>query len=968
MKKFIIVCLALALAFSTFSCGGGGGSGSARHPKGENPGEPSIVKLMPSHYIAQTNASISLHAKVLDGNGDPVQGENVTFTNLSEPFGVITSAMRFLGVSKSIGTLSSKVVKTDKYGVATARLRATTEGFATVQAEVNSGKGIVRDKKTVFFSLFDIGVPVLEPTLSLGVKSLVNDTYNETEDLTLFKTENDNQRTVRAIVYDEFGQRVDGGGTVFFSADTFEVSFLPSSFAAINNEGEAFVTMQVDPDFLTDFSRVINIGASADNGAFDMLTLFLTPLEVGEVIANANPSIITTNGTSTILALASLMTGGVVPDGTSVNFSATCDGADIIMQPFAQTTDGVAAAQFIAPTTPGLCEITATVGGVSGMTTVNVVTSTMSVIPATQTISEPEVDDTATYTVLGGIGPYTAVSDNPGIVSVPADPFNGPTFDVTVENVPSSDTTVTITVYDSRPVPVTATATLVLDVDPPVALRVNPLSVSVTGFTNPDTNPADDVTYYIQGGRTPYFMYSNNDAVIMSQGELADNTFTIDPEAVSAATTVTLTIEDSVGATVTTSVTVTPSESFMGVNPATIQVVHETTIPFHILGGLPDYTIFPNVSGVLDVGGNPFVTSAPSFTGTTICPGSVTVQIVDSDGKTTTSSVTVVIDVALGVLPATQTLVDPVGGETVDYIIQGGVGPYTAISSHPTLVSVPVGTFAGPTLTATLDTVPTDDTTVTITVVDACNNSVDVELEITVPEPIPPAALAINPTTRTVSENGTTHQVRTFQITGGTAGYTVISSDASLVFNDDGAGGGTPGDGIQNGTEGGTWAVANDGDSISVTIPSGDIVPADTDVTLTVSDSGASPDVIATITIQDAIPVPLAINPSAPVITENANHQVLIFQITGGTAPYSVNSSNGAIVFNDDGAGGGTAGDGLVNGTEGGTWAVANDGDTFDVTILGGNIVGADSDVILTVTDSGASPPVQATITIQDAI
>jgi hypothetical protein len=88
MKKIIILSVLLALSLFAFNCGGGSGSSSS--PKGENPGEPSIVQLLPAQFVAQTNSIITLHAKVLDGNGAPVNNIPVSFTNLS-PIGVLSA-------------------------------------------------------------------------------------------------------------------------------------------------------------------------------------------------------------------------------------------------------------------------------------------------------------------------------------------------------------------------------------------------------------------------------------------------------------------------------------------------------------------------------------------------------------------------------------------------------------------------------------------------------------------------------------------------------------------------------------------------------------------------------------------------------------------------------------------------------------------------------------------------------------
>jgi hypothetical protein len=858
MKKIIIVLMLLALSVGMVGCGGGG-SGSSSNPSGEKKGVPSVVQLLSTHSIAQTNSTVYLHTKVLDGNGVPVRNEAVTYTNLSEPFGVIKSVLNFLGIQKPLGVLSATVVRTNNLGIATVKLTSTTAGFATIQAEVNTGAGQVRDKRTIFFTTSLTPPTPPSPTIRLHVYDSTNDIPDEIDDFNLFKGGNasDNRRSIKAVVKDGFGRPISGA-TVFFGSDSPANVTFSGNLPLTNENGEAVVVVEVTPFAADqDFQLILNITAQTTVGSTfigNMVSLFLHPgpVFVSSVTVNANPSVVTTNGTSAIVASVALNTGAV-PDNESitVNFSATCNGTPYVIQPFAQTINSMANVTFTAPSTPGTCTITATAGGVSGSRDVTVVTSTLLIIPAAQTLSDPLVGDTATYSVLGGVGPYTAISSAPGLVSVPAGTFTGPEFIATVVNVPSSDTTVTITVYDSRAV--NAQASLVLDVGPPVALSVNPVSIALTGFTNPDSNEADDVTFYIQGGVPPYYMYSNNDAIIMSQGLLAGNNFTIDPEAVSSSGSVTLTIEDSLGATVTSTVTVTPALSSMGVNPSSISVVHPTVVPFHILGGLPDYTIFPSNLNVVDIGGNPFVTTPPFFAATTNCLGNVILQIVDADGRTVTASMTVT-GPALSVLPSSQTIINPTAGvDSVVYAINGGISPYGAFSSHPGLVSVGV---VGSTLTATVVGVPASDTTVTIAVADDCGSAVNVSLVLDVPPPPepppPPAALAIIPSPVIVAEN-INHQVLLFQVTGGNPIYTIVSTNSNLAFNDDGAGGGTADDGVRNGAEGGIWSVPADGGAFEVTIPAGDIVAANTDVSLLVTDSGAQ-NTSATITIQEAIP------------------------------------------------------------------------------------------------------------------
>ena len=186
MKKVIILLTLLALCIGTFSCGQGAGSSS--HPHGENQGIISVVTLSPSQSIAQTNAFIYLHARVLDGNGVPVKNQDVTFTNLTEPFGVIQKFLKIVGIHKSAHILSASTVKTDDLGIATVKITSTTAGFATIQAEVNTGAGIVRDKKTVFFTISLVPVTPSAPTMKLHVDD-GDGTFDENDDFNLFKAE-----------------------------------------------------------------------------------------------------------------------------------------------------------------------------------------------------------------------------------------------------------------------------------------------------------------------------------------------------------------------------------------------------------------------------------------------------------------------------------------------------------------------------------------------------------------------------------------------------------------------------------------------------------------------------------------------------------------------------------------------------------------------------------------------------------
>ena len=245
MKKIIILSVLLALSLFSFNCGGG--SGSSDSPRGENPGEPSIVQLLPSHFIAQTNSAIILHAKVLDGNGAPVNNISVSFTNLSP-----------------IGVLSALSAKTNSTGIASVTLKSTTSGFSPVQAEVNRGVAQVRDRKTVFFSSFSASQPI--PTLDLVLM------------ITSFSRLPMIMRSLStATVSDGFGRRVVGMD-VLFGSDSEEATFPLGSIATTDTNGQASILVRVIPSELRTLPTVINITALADNGAFNIVSLTLNPV------------------------------------------------------------------------------------------------------------------------------------------------------------------------------------------------------------------------------------------------------------------------------------------------------------------------------------------------------------------------------------------------------------------------------------------------------------------------------------------------------------------------------------------------------------------------------------------------------------------------------------------------------------------------------------------------------------------
>jgi hypothetical protein len=434
MKKIIIAFTLVALYLCAIS-GCGGGAGDSSTPKGENPKLASVVQVLPSHYIAQTNTEITIHAKVLDGNGMPVRGERVWFTNLS-----------------AVGRLSDTNAKTDNIGIATVILKSTSEGFSTIQAEVDTAMGVERDQRTVFFSRYSDRN--LTPSLDLSVSGSGNP-------YTLLETSDDSTVTLTATVYNAAGYF--SGMTVAFGADRpYKVGtdpnatcsdgsetcdiILPSGDTVITNEsGQASVPLMIVPATLMPAQTFFNVWAVAENGAYNIVTLTVEPVEISSVSVSANPISVDSGGTSTITASVMTTAGTPAPDGTSVNFTTTNGGID----PFSTTTDGIAETTYSAPTLePGALNqtaiITASAGGEADSVSVTIIAPEAEPVepptPPTDTTS-PTV--TATDPVDGGTLDISDEGGDPVPVTI--------TFSENIDCSTVTTTTITLTPIGTSP-------------------------------------------------------------------------------------------------------------------------------------------------------------------------------------------------------------------------------------------------------------------------------------------------------------------------------------------------------------------------------------------------------------------------------------------------------------------------------------------------------------------------------------
>jgi len=568
IKKFLLLLIIVPLVFSIQSCGKGAGGGNDSIA----PGHPVYIKLKPSRYAAQTNGCIEFYAEVHDANGLLLANIPVQFTNLTEPFGQL--------LNRCGGTEINPPVRiyTDGLGRARVTLYSTTPGFATILASTDIGEQ-PRDRKTVLYSFCSTyDCLVLAPTVTLDVDSEPPDgILNEAEDFIIFNPIPpnlvDDRANLWATVRDEYGVLIPYNAHLVWGSDHMEATFTRTENWT-NEDGVATAQVEFTPSSLRGTETHVNVWAYSDNVSqfvypMGIVTFFLQPVSIASITVTADPPIVEPEGESEIIALVMLNTGDPAFDGVPVTFTSClcedppdcliCNDPCGYVDPFAMTEggNGQAIANFTAPQIAGTCMITATANGVSDSVNV-LVTTDLTIRPASQTLTDPAVGDTVDYDIVGGVPPYVVYVSEPTLVSAV---IVDRVLTVTVDAIPPADTTITITVYDA--VNDEATATLIIEV-----FSATPSSASICESTTLCSAGQNTQTFTISGGTAPYTVTSSDNTVIADPGLLAGNTFTVDAidYSITADTSILLTIVDSSAVPLTNTATVNVINEFLVVS------------------------------------------------------------------------------------------------------------------------------------------------------------------------------------------------------------------------------------------------------------------------------------------------------------------------------------------------------------------------------------------------------------------
>jgi hypothetical protein len=329
----------------------------------------------------------------------------------------------------------------------------------------------------------------------------------------------------------------------------------------------------------------------------------------------------------------------------------------------------------------------------------------LAVVPSAATI---DLSGSQTFSVTGGMPPYVF-----SIVSGSGS-FTGSTF-----NAPNTSGPVSIKITDANGS--VSYATLIVSAD--LALTPTTLTIPVN----------QTHTFTVTGGQPPY-TYS----VPSGGGTFSAGVYT----APSSAGSATIEVTDSIGAFVTSNITIVPT---LQITPASVTMTVDATQTFGATGGLAPY-VYTITSG----GG--------SFSGTTYTaagtPETVTVQVADSLGETSSATVTIVASLVISPSTATIAL-----GDTKTFSATGGMSPYTySVLSGG-------GSFSSAVYT------PASAGTVVVKVTDSLGDTSDATITVN-------GTLTISPTTVTLGVNDT----ETFTAAGGVSPYTysVLSGSGSF--------------------------------------------------------------------------------------------------------------------------------------------------------------------------------------------
>ncbi len=382
-------------------------------------------------------------------------------------------------------------------------------------------------------------------TISLYADKNNNSIFNEPEDVTLLQHSGDTQVALKVVYKAKNGAAIPGK-TITFSSDSSEVTFPLGTAVTTDSRGEAFMLIKVTPAVLRNVTTTVSI-AAAEGTVKNALLLYLRPFAASAAASaiSATPEDVFVGAQSLITVVAKTNMDTYVPDGTAVFYSATCGTVSLSSTALA----GVSNATFTAPvvTADTQCTVTAVIDSVTiGRTILSVFT----VSPKNSSITAtPEAVVAGSKAVIATYVRNSSGDPVPDSTSVNFSASCGSitSSSLTIAGVATADFTAPVTAPLSGKCTARASVNSAtigsVDITVNSKLDVQPATNSVNMITGGST------TYTITGGFPPYSVSSDNSTYPPSSSNVSQSggTFSATVAANSVAATITYTVTDSAG-------------------------------------------------------------------------------------------------------------------------------------------------------------------------------------------------------------------------------------------------------------------------------------------------------------------------------------------------------------------------------------------------------------------------------------
>ncbi|MBC3930909.1 beta strand repeat-containing protein [Undibacterium curvum] len=467
-------------------------------------------------------------------------------------------------------------------------------------------------------------------------------------------------------------------------------------------------------------NNFIVTGVSAGSTIVTLKDSVGAPLAINVTVSGGTSAPLFTTAPSAITLQsglsASYTVGGGVPkyDATSSNpavLSAVQTGTDLTLKALSAGTANVVISDSKGTR---LGDIVVTV---SGGTTSNL----FSTAPSTVAMA---IGASPSYSISGGVAPYTVISSNLGVVSV------APVFPLTTNSI----FTLTGVGAGSGSIRITDSVGTKLD----IAVNVTGSSTVDLATSAPATvnlGVAANVNYSIIGGVGPYFI-EPGDKTLVNITRPSTNTFQL--TGVAAGSTK-IFISDSAGKKILFDVVVLAATSqAMVVSPNSVSLANVgDVLYFRVDGGNPPYTVISNNPAAISITSGTVLSSSGVFTAYMANTGTaVSIVVSDSKGVTQTVSIASITAATGGMFLTPQKWsIDETNNVAVTLTLTGGVAPYQVFNSSTLLASVVATTNGTPSnlffndriLTVNVGTQGTrcvnGNQAVTFTVVDSLNRT-----------------------------------------------------------------------------------------------------------------------------------------------------------------------------------------------------------------------------------------------------